>query len=101
MPSGTKANWEHRKAANTTSKADFSAKRVGEGHLPYVSVTQVGHSIFLAEQLGAGSERKTKDGKQRQKHPVDGRRKRATLTGFYFSFDPSLIVALPCQLVSH
>ena len=61
----------------------------------------ISHSKFLAEQLGIGGERKAKDGKQRQKHPVDGRRKRATLTGFYFSFDPSLIIALPCQLVSH
>ena len=66
-----------------------------------ITILYISHSKFLAEQLGVGSERKTKDGKQRQKHPVDGRRKRATLTGFYFSFDPSLIIVLPCQLIGH
>ena len=59
MPSGTKANWEHRKAANTTSKADFSAKRVGEGHLSYVSVTLVGqnckHFLYFPLKILSGT----------------------------------------------
>ena len=104
IPSGTKANWELREAAKyyIVLKRIFPLKgtpppRVGQHfrHFLYFPL-----NIFSGT---AGSWGWEEDERRKAASEASGRRstKKSDSHRFLFSFNPSLIVALPCQLVSH